>query len=98
VRSFLPPMRRGGALAAGVVLTAGVVVMRGSAKCAQRFWIAVAAAIAFPARAHERLPYGPTTEGGSCCYRTPRRLRRSMHAFGAEFRVSGSGFQFPTSL
>jgi hypothetical protein len=38
-------------------------------------WSAVAAATAFSPLAH--FPYEPKAEGGSCCYRTPRRFRRS---------------------
>jgi len=36
-------------------------------------WTAVAAATAFPPLPIAPLPYDPKAEGGSCCYRNPRR-------------------------
>jgi len=36
-------------------------------------WTAVAAATAFLRPPLAPLPYQPMAEGGSCCYRTPRR-------------------------
>ena len=53
-------------------------------------WSAVAAATAFlpPTLAH--LPYEPKAEGGSCCYRTPRRLRRSYFHDSAAAEPLGS--------
>jgi len=41
-------------------------------------WSAVAAATAFPAIALARLGYEAKAEGGSCCYRTPRRFAQSQ--------------------
>jgi hypothetical protein len=46
-------------------------------------WSAVAAATAFPP-SFAHLPYESKAEGGSCCYRTPRRLRHTY------FRESGT--------
>jgi len=37
-------------------------------------WSAVAAATAFLPSPHAHLPNGPKVEGGSCCYRTPKRF------------------------
>ncbi len=41
-------------------------------------WSAVAAATAFLVLALAPLPYEPQAEGGSCCYRSPRRRRRNQ--------------------
>ena len=49
-------------------------------------WSAVAAATAFPGPALVRFPYEPRAEGGSCCYRTPRRCAH----FYLRWRAHGS--------